>query len=491
MIARPATATVILATNASAPTSTSVIVAAAPSNSNNGSGLADGVIEYAKSPVSSTAAVPSPPPSRAAMTASSEVGGSASGMSPTSPSPALNLQPAMLGGSPAPVVLGDNATAAQGAIRPLSSAPTNPRSRAGVAGDMNASGASGGLTIAQRFGGPFIWGSGDVIGGPGGATIVSPDYAADIQAVTWSVTGAETGQDYRNIKGSTTDFTGSRVWNFGGTIVAELKSLYYNYQDGDHTITAGVTYTDGSTATATTTVKIKKPDVLSMRITHDAANAEQAEGDSRPGSSVAMDSSQGATIFVGDNMAGSVAVIQMINYQGSATNQPPGAEKPVVHTINSGMVLDNAPDEGDGDNDVGYVEKDQIVHINSGNAGEYVGSDRPILGTIDTKVDGPCVAYKFSYTFMDYLVYRPDGGIWVKLAEVGPYTMSADMVFNPLGGPNGMGGFEEAPGTTIKPVGNSGGPLKYTESPGFVSWDNYFYERASSNTAFNPPYTSD
>lgn len=302
-----------------------------------------------------------------------------------------------------------------------------------------------------------------------------------LQSVTWSVTGAEQSQTYQNSSGTTTDWSGpvTHTWG-GGSVGTDTVGFYWNATPGNHTVSVSVTYSDGSTGSASQTVSIAQPTVNSFKVNLGANSWQLGVNNGRDGFQGFFNWDASVTVpannATGGPVGGNIAIIQKTSVDNHFTNQTNTGAK-VDHAFNTGgFVLDNDPAYLNA-TDPGYLIIDSSTPVQPGATGVIPASvsDTVIASYLLAANEVGTLNVKESYQFIDYLVFRPSGGIWVELAETGTFTLSGDEVWN---GPfNNTGSWQ-----TISVAPNQAATVPGNPTLGFVAWQGWY-----ANSSIMPP----
>ncbi len=421
-----------------------------------------------------------PVASPSSMPVGNQVAGDGGGVgtpSPTANQPTGSPSLAMSGTAPTnPVVVGSGGAGSQrGAIRALSAAPTNSGGGGGMAAPLDTSGGSGGSgpTMAQIYGPSMsIYPSGDaVIGGAGQGILLAS--GSVISQVTWTASGTELNQNYSVPSGSTTDWTGVTNFYPGGTSQS-FTSFYYNYQAGAHTISADVTFTDGSTDNFSTTVSIAKPTVGITSRNWDASSLV-AQGGVAGGQFQGHFTLSAVVTDPGTIDGGSVGFLQLITGTLTHTQTNPTGGLTTYTRDSNGSVLDDAPGQQGA---AALFLSPYVQNVQSGQTITATGVDFPFATYLSTKAEGADTSYSANYQFNTYLLYKPAGGIWVKLLSTrSPLQVSGSMSYSgpPVDSYVSPGGLLPS---------NAGGDGLQNDL-GFVSWTGNW-----TTTPWNPPLPS-
>ncbi len=269
-----------------------------------------------------------------------------------------------------------------------------------------------------------------------------------------------------------------RIWLGGTSKFDTFGVLNWDATPGLHTITADITYNDGTTAKRTAMVRVSRPIVHSFSVTY------------------------GPTRWIGTGFASRIV------YRAHVTApSPSGVGKSHIaiiqtrasdnrlvnmsrlgtlreHTMTTpGMVLDNHPSMTYPPLGVyGNTPPDPLLSwaIAAGDDGARLPEgmhDSPTLQIgIDRKEETGCVSVRFKNTYKDYLVYRSGtSGLWVKIAETEEYTLSGAARWEGSFG-NGRWVETEAPSPDA-PVTIQGTPKlgwvswERGASPRYINWD--------------------
>lgn len=373
--------------------------------------------------------------------------------------PAANAPALIRGGSPQGA-----SSSGSGSIRPLTMAPIGfgPDSGRPAPSQLLFDESGGGSPPIADSENPTLMVSGDMIGGPGGGEVQN---ANNIKSVTWTVSGAKK-QQYSKPLGKTEDWPSPHI---GGT----TESWAWDENPGNHQVSALVTYTDNSTdSVGPMTVSIAQPTVNSF--TTSAAAIQWGDIPGPRGDGFFGNMTIAASVSVPAQGAGEIAVIQKVSATLTIVTRS-GQNQDVTHAkASAGFVLDDVPN-ADGEN--AWV--DGKTAVASGQTATLSLVDPPFLAVTTSANDLGCKSVDDQSQYIDYLVYRPTGGIWVKIAEVSAYNASGTATWDGVNGPNDFAnGHWDVTGTS--PATNRTG----YPSLGFVSWTNYW-----TNLTWVQPFT--
>lgn len=321
---------------------------------------------------------------------------------------------------------------------------------------------------------------GGIIGGPVHAVLTAPGFQSILKEVTWTVTGAVDTQIYQNSTGFTSSASTGATHILPGLAI-DTYSPFWNTSTGSHTVSASVVYTNGTTGSASITVNVVKPTVNAFNITYGSFGW----GPSVPGGRMALTLDGEGMIYsatvslqvgFGD---GAFGFIQIVNAKIENTNAVS-----MLHTLNTGDVLDNYIPAGTEPTDPGYLLENHTVSVPDGGSGTTPTvqpgrfDDKPAIGPIFGTGDA-AKELKVTLKFTTYLVFQASGGIWVTLQKTPTLTLTGDMQWDPSNGWT----------PKVPPTTTPASPLTGTDSVGFLPWTGYWSDAAQLKN-FSPPYGS-
>jgi hypothetical protein len=462
------------------------VSAASPDVPTTGASLA---LTSAGAPASPSSTTPAPGPAGTlGDTLGSPAGTSGAPMItlPTAPSPVgIPGGPAAASsGAPAP-----SGATSRGSIRPLSMAPPAPTQTVAPGSAFAPSTATG---AAKGRGLPTMSGGGSGGGGGGNASLTSGGEAIvggvyqvgvvvpgkQLQSTSYTIAGAEQSQTYRNLSGSTTDLP-SPVNHTPTGSMSDNLTFYWNATPGDHAVSVSYTCTDGTSGTLSTTINITKPTVSDLSFTYGPFSWGITPGGSLGFFEAAAPNNMqlSATVSEPAGVSGGNAQwcwIQKINFRADNTNTLNGTSTDYVYST-GGWVLDNDPDLKN-DNDAGYPFPTTPFTVNVGGSTPGTADDQPWWRFGQDANSGPCTDFKVSYQFDDYVMFKPNAGIWVYVAETSSYlSMSGEeQLVN--------GNWQVVTAATP----NANGSINWINpSYGLLTWNNYFTKMTANS---NPPF---
>jgi hypothetical protein len=470
--------------------------------------LAGTLVTLAAPSVPSVAAVPSAtPPRQASPAVPLRSGGFVPNATPYASAPSRQTAAPVTGptlvtaapGGTAPVA--GTVTSGRGAIRPVSMAPTTSHATAGATNTtfspMDDPSGGGGSpppqapSVVISGGGIGYNQDGSLYGVVGGsvAVDVTPPTGEELQSVTYTISGAVQSQNYTWFSGSTTRLSGPVVHNltYGS---GDSLDFYWDETTGNHTITVQANYYDGAAPPVTSNVDVRQPNVqffqdLYQPITAGSytdsfsgivsAGLTQGNGYATPGNQFTA-----SVDTTGLPSNGTFAIIQLtqVNRQMTANNQ--------IYTKNSnGYVLDCPFSAGYNSVTYGNYISDEIApdqmlvpipNVNYTPSAAYPNT----TGSI---VDSPYQGFQFvnggqttfsqismNDNFQTYLVYQPDGGIWVALSMI-QWNVSGSIINN--AGVGNVGKW--FPGNQPAPNPTGSNNILGNNQTSFVQWVNSVY----------------